>query len=614
MTRTQFIVDTHPAIAAEWHPCLNPTPTAHGVAPKSGKKVWWSCSIDACGKEWQAFVFARVKTGVPGCHTCKIKQNPLKYYHAKQLSLGSLASRCPELVCEWDTEKNAPFTPDRVGTGSRKFWWNCSRFGCTTKWQANCANRIKHGTGCPKCKRVELASKVDPSESLEAKFPAIAAEWHPTKNGDLAPKDIHHGNKRSVWWQCSEGHEWRNGTHNRTRLQNGCPNCNSKRRALGLGHAETEKGDKKRPRKELPRTEEEYAEKRAANMQRKSAQSREIGAIGKQWVMELFTGHGMTVSPTRESCAADFLWVTREENGEPVGYGVTVKTSTRRDSFVFLRCNKYPNYIIACVGVEGERKRLWLFNGSEGVMNTAGQIVIGRGRRSSYTEREVSMEGEDVLSKLEGVSASLKEVRLTRASLPNGAKQQREQQTQALVDAVLTTKFVYTMHNERFDMTWHGFRIQAKTATDMGGHWQFKLATYTGSGIRRESPYAYTDFDFLLVYLPGTHDHVLFVSIRELLRYRLVTEQHTPTPAPCVVLQKSGNGKHSWLMEYKRALDAHLDEHMCDIAIASFGDFIHPWCNTNNKPKPQVGIEIRCLLRKNAGSTFHRQSSRCSDP
>ncbi|KAI9549645.1 hypothetical protein GHT06_003831 [Daphnia sinensis] len=291
MKHTPFLVDTHPAVAAEWHPHLNPTPTAHGVATKSGKKVWWRCSIDACDKEWQAFVFVRVKTGVPGCHACKIKQNPLKYYHTKQLLLGSLASRYPELVCEWDTEKNAPFTPERVGTGSRKFWWNCSTLGCSTKWQANCANRIKHGTGCPKCKRVALANKVDPSESLEAKFPAIAAEWHPTKNGNLTPKDIHHGNKRPVWWQCSEGHEWRNGTHNRTRLWKRLPELQQQaRKTLGLGHAETEKEDKNRPRKELPRTEEEYAEKRAANMQRKSAQSREIGAMGKQWVMELFTG------------------------------------------------------------------------------------------------------------------------------------------------------------------------------------------------------------------------------------------------------------------------------------------------------------------------------------
>ncbi|KAI9549644.1 hypothetical protein GHT06_003830 [Daphnia sinensis] len=207
-------------------------------------------------------------------------------------------------------------------------------------------------------------------------------------------------------------------------------------------------------------------------------------------------------------------------------------------------------------------------------MNTSGQIVIGRGGRSSYTEREVCVESDDVLSKLGSISTFLSETTWVSANLPNGAKQQREQQTQALVDAVLTTKFVYTMHNERFDMTWHGFRIQAKTATDMGSFWQFKLATYTGSGMRRANPYARTDFDFLLVFLPDEQrqlNSVLFVPIAELQRHKLVTEVHVGTPGPCVLINKSGVGKYAWLLGYIHPLDSCLDGHMCDTAIASFG-------------------------------------------
>jgi len=44
--------------------------------------------------------------------------------------------------------------------------------------------------------------------------PEIAAQWHPTKNGDLRPSDVTAGSNKKVWWlcpnKCPEGcaHEW----------------------------------------------------------------------------------------------------------------------------------------------------------------------------------------------------------------------------------------------------------------------------------------------------------------------------------------------------------------------------------------------------------------------
>jgi len=46
--------------------------------------------------------------------------------------------------------------------------------------------------------------------SLAETHPEVAKQWHPTKNGDLSPKDFTHGTHKKVWWKCDKGddHEW----------------------------------------------------------------------------------------------------------------------------------------------------------------------------------------------------------------------------------------------------------------------------------------------------------------------------------------------------------------------------------------------------------------------
>ena len=59
-----------------------------------------------------------------------------------------------------------------------------------------------------------------------AEFPELAAQWHPTKNGDLGPDQVIAGSHRKYWWQCSDGpdHEWEATLTNRNR-GTGCPCC-----------------------------------------------------------------------------------------------------------------------------------------------------------------------------------------------------------------------------------------------------------------------------------------------------------------------------------------------------------------------------------------------------
>ena len=70
---------------------------------------------------------------------------------------------------------------------------------------------------CPHC---ALAA-----DSLTARFPEIAAEWHPHKNGEMTAEQIEPDHKMTAWWVCSKGHEFQATVRSRTRSHGRCPHC-----------------------------------------------------------------------------------------------------------------------------------------------------------------------------------------------------------------------------------------------------------------------------------------------------------------------------------------------------------------------------------------------------
>lgn len=55
--------------------------------------------------------------------------------------------------------------------------------------------------------------------------PNLAKEWHPTRNGDLNPRNVTPGSGKKVWWICAQGHEWEATIYSRNR-GSGCSSCN----------------------------------------------------------------------------------------------------------------------------------------------------------------------------------------------------------------------------------------------------------------------------------------------------------------------------------------------------------------------------------------------------
>ncbi len=60
--------------------------------------------------------------------------------------------------------------------------------------------------------------------NLQKINPAVAAEWHPTKNGELIPVEVTPNSPRKAWWICGRGHEWPASVANRNK-GTGCPYC-----------------------------------------------------------------------------------------------------------------------------------------------------------------------------------------------------------------------------------------------------------------------------------------------------------------------------------------------------------------------------------------------------
>jgi hypothetical protein len=127
----------------------------------------------------------------------------------------------PELMQQWDFERN-DVPPSDVSAGSaRRVWWRCPA-GPDHLWRAKPNNRTR-GAGCPFC----TGRRVSVTNSLATLFPAVAVEWHPTRNGVLTPADVVAGATRVVYWQCPRDarHVWRSNVRERTRSLSSCPFC-----------------------------------------------------------------------------------------------------------------------------------------------------------------------------------------------------------------------------------------------------------------------------------------------------------------------------------------------------------------------------------------------------
>ena len=157
---------------------------------------------------------------------------------------GSLEELRPDLVEEWDFEKNGRLLPSMFSLHSNDYvWWKCKQ--CGHKWRALINTRTRpNGSGCAICGNTKKGktfhkSYISANGSLAQNNPKLAQEWNYNKNKDLTPNDITVASPKKVWWLCKKcGHEWQ-ATPNSRSTGIGCPCCSGRVPKIGVNDLAT---------------------------------------------------------------------------------------------------------------------------------------------------------------------------------------------------------------------------------------------------------------------------------------------------------------------------------------------------------------------------------------
>lgn len=168
-------------------------------------KIWWKCSEK---HEWQANLASRRKSNCPYCsgNLPIVGENDLATLH-------------PELMKEWDFEKNTLDPHQLLSRSEKVVWWIGE--DCGHGWDMAVDQRTKRGFKCPYCagKRV-----LQGFNDLATTSPEIIDEWN-FKRNEILPTEVSKGSSRKVWWKCKNNHEWQATINNRVNGYNSCPEC-----------------------------------------------------------------------------------------------------------------------------------------------------------------------------------------------------------------------------------------------------------------------------------------------------------------------------------------------------------------------------------------------------
>lgn len=141
----------------------------------------------------------------------------------------------PDLMKEWDFSKNVVKPTECKLYSRQNVWWICSQ---GHSWEMSIYKRTHEKYNCPICGQLHRIMRFQPKDSLLAKNPKLAAEWHPTKNAPLTPDSVGCYSNHKAWWICDKGHSWQAYIHNRA-IGAGCPYCAKHKAVEGEGDLQT---------------------------------------------------------------------------------------------------------------------------------------------------------------------------------------------------------------------------------------------------------------------------------------------------------------------------------------------------------------------------------------
>ena len=209
---------TNPELQKEWDFDKNTILTPDKVTAGTTKKAWWLCK--ECGNSWQASIYTRANGY--GCPECGRKKSTISRLQT-MAERNPLFVQFPELLREWDFEKNSNIDISLLPASSNKYaWWKCEK-GHSFKQMIT--SRTRNNAGCPYCHGQKVLTGINDLQTLN---PKLAEEWDYEKNYPLTPSEVFSHATRKVWWKCPVcGNSWYAKIHNRANGR-GCPKCNER--------------------------------------------------------------------------------------------------------------------------------------------------------------------------------------------------------------------------------------------------------------------------------------------------------------------------------------------------------------------------------------------------
>ena len=138
---------------------------------------------------------------------------------------GSFADNFPDLLKEWDYEKNNQLNiyPNKVTAHSgKKVWWICTE---GHEWLSNISTRTgKRKSGCPICKNRTVLEGFNDFASQNT---MLLREWDYEKNNQLNiyPNEVTSHSEKKVWWICPICNNEYMATITHRVDGTKCPNC-----------------------------------------------------------------------------------------------------------------------------------------------------------------------------------------------------------------------------------------------------------------------------------------------------------------------------------------------------------------------------------------------------
>lgn len=216
ITGVNDLATTHPGLAAEWHTELNGELRPEHVIGARNVKVAWLCPNRHV--YWKTI---GKRKGGQGCPVCSGRR--------VAAGVNDLATTHPVVAVEWHPRLNGSLSPAEVSAGSEALvYWVCP---ARHAYEAPVLNRTgPKSAGCPYCTSRKLLTGFN---DLATKYPALARDWNPERNGGLSAAEVLPGSKPR-WWKCVNGHQQEMMFRNRLRA-GGCTDCPGDQRAAASG-------------------------------------------------------------------------------------------------------------------------------------------------------------------------------------------------------------------------------------------------------------------------------------------------------------------------------------------------------------------------------------------